>query len=51
MVPRAHPNPQPKGNLIGSAVYAGLTIVQTDKPTDHAARSVGRIYTKYYNAA
>jgi len=35
----------PKGSSIGAAVFAGLTSV-TDRPTDHATRSVriGRIY-------
>ena len=35
----------PKGSSIGAAVFAGLTSV-TDKPTDHATRSVriGGIY-------
>jgi len=41
----------PKGSLIGAAVFAGLTSVtdqQTDRPTDHATRSVriGRIYVR-----
>jgi len=39
----------PNGISIGSAIIAGLTTVtdrQTDRPTDHATRSVtiGRIY-------
>ena len=32
-VPWVHPSPNPKGILIGLAVFAGLTIV-TDRPTD-----------------
>ena len=41
----------PSGISIGSAVVAGLTSVtnrQTDRPTDHATRSVtiGRIYVR-----
>jgi len=38
----------PKGILIGSAVFAGLTTV-TDRPTDHATRSVtiGHIYVRW----
>jgi len=41
----------PNGISIGSAVLAGLTTVtdrQTDRPTDHATRSVriGRIYVR-----
>ena len=41
----------PEGSLIGAAVFAGLTSVtdrQTDRPTDHATRSVrvGRIYVR-----
>ena len=41
----------PNGISIGSAVFAGLTSVrdrQTDRPTDHATRSVtiGRIYVR-----
>jgi len=37
----------PKGSSIGAAVFAGLTSV-TDRPTDHATRSVriGRIYVR-----
>jgi len=40
----------PNGVTIGSATFAGLTVVtdrQTDRPTDHATPSVkiGRIYT------
>jgi len=37
----------PKGRSIGAAVFAGLTSV-TDRPTDHATRSVriGRIYVR-----
>jgi len=41
MVPWAHQSPQPIGISIGSAVFAGLTNV-TDRPTDHATRSVTR---------
>jgi len=42
---------KPNGIAIGSAVSAGLTIVtdrETDRPTDHATRSVttGRIYLR-----
>jgi len=49
MVPWAYPSLQPKVISIGSAVFAGLTIVTyrpTDRQTDHATRSVtiGRIY-------
>jgi len=41
----------PNGSSIGTAVFAGLTSVtdrQTDRPTDHATRSVriGRIYVR-----
>jgi len=37
----------PNGSSIGAAVFAGLTSV-TDRPTDHATRSVriGRIYVR-----
>ena len=51
MLPWAHLSPKPNGISIGSAVFAGLTIVsdrQTDRPTDHATPSVtiGRIYVR-----
>jgi len=41
----------PNGSSIGAAVFAGFTSVtdrQTDRPTDHATRSVriGRIYLR-----
>jgi len=47
MVPWAHPSPQPNGIAIGSAVFAGLTIVrQTDRQTEHVTPcvTIGRIY-------
>jgi len=45
VVPWAHPSPQPKRHLDRSTIFAGLISV-TDRPTDHATRSVtiGRIY-------
>ena len=52
MLPWADPSPYPNGISIGSAVFAGLTIVkddrQTDGPTDHATRSVtiGGVYVR-----
>ena len=47
MVPRAHQSSQPNGSSVGAAVFAGLSSV-TDRPTDHATRSVriGRIYVR-----
>ena len=47
MVPRAHPSPQPKRQLDRRSRFVGLTSV-TDRPTDHASRSVriGRIYVR-----
>ena len=47
MVPRATQVLNPKGSSIAAAVFAGLTSV-TDRPTDHATRSVriGRIYVR-----
>jgi len=47
MVPRATQVLNPKGSPVGAAVFAGLTSV-TDRPTDHATRSVriGRIYVR-----
>jgi len=48
MIPWAHPSPKPKRHLDWFCRFAGLTTVtqrQTDRPTDHATRSVtvGRI--------
>ena len=45
MVRWAHQSPQPKRHVDRSSRFAGLTSV-TDRPTDHATRSVtiGRIY-------
>jgi len=43
MVPWAHPSPQPKRHLDRSSRFAVLTSVtdqQTDRPTDHATRSL-----------
>ena len=47
MVPRPTQVLSPNGSSIGAAVFAGLTSV-TDRPTDHATRSVriGRIYIR-----
>ena len=47
MLARAHPSPQPKRQLDRCSRFAGLTSV-TDRPTDHATRSVriGRIYVR-----
>jgi len=51
MIPWAHPSPQPKRHLDRSSRFAGLTSAtdrQTDRPTDHATRSltIGRIYVR-----
>jgi len=47
MVPGPTQVLNPNGSSIGAAVFAGLTSV-TDRPTDHATRSVriGRIYAR-----
>jgi len=55
MVPLAHPSSQPKWHLDRFSRFAGLTSVtdrQTDRPTDHATRSVtiGRIYVRIVRA-
>jgi len=43
MVPWAHQSQHPNGITIGSAIFAGLTVVtdrQTNQPTDHTMPSV-----------